>query len=548
MLVSPFGTPFSSFECASPRPHTIALEGYGSTPRTSFRSVKALFADAGRDSLTAPPILHRKHSPVAPSTSVNRQLPFTLETESDPQATMSRRNSYEEETFSSANSFDEIGDEIADERTHDFDEVDSLDDAVDRYASKPLSMRSGDEDIMSDLEPSDGTDSQKGTYHALSTTAPRPAPPGTAPPPPPPPPRALGTITSTAISQSEQPTDDEDDDETTGYTSQEDTTLEADITERDVTQTTDDLTTERPRAVSYRNTETGTTFTFGASPFAGVTTPSGRYHSNRFSGKNVNDALVSIWDRFWSDDMRKIARIIQNRFKELVPHIRRFLAHLVAFWGGVTYIRRALSAFIRLLQRDSRVRELLQRLGWASSTTLRVFMSLCAMVLQASLQMYFLMRDRIIPQLRRIIPKCYYKTIVLLLRTARHSPWSLALGPFSLTAAIESRKIPDPYLLHNKFGVPESDTSFDFGTAETFTAASSFFSRGRRTAPKNDEGTTLRESTFRDQPTISSNERTIGKSSDLTVSGYGVPSAGKENYGDYNDFRDEVSSVDYKDF
>lgn len=521
--------------------------------------MKALFEDAQRDSLTAPPVLRRNQSLDNPSTNVNRQLSFTEDIESNTEPSMSRRNSYEEETFSSANSFDEIGDEIADERTHDFDEVDSLDEAVDRYASKPLSIRSN-EDIISDLEPSDGTDSQKGTYHALSTTSPRgtsgsrPAPPGTAPPPPPPPPppRALGTITSTALTQSEHQSDD-DDDVTTGYSTQEDTTLddttlEADITEPDHAASTDDLTTERPRAVSYRNTETGTTFTFGASPFVGVSTPSGRYHSSRFSGKNMNDALISIWDRFWSDDMRKIARIFRNRFKELVPHIRRFLAHVVAFWGGVTYIRRALTAFIRLLQRDSRVRELLQRLGWASSTTLRVFMSLCAMVLQASLQMYFLMRDRIIPQLRRVIPKCYYKTVVMLLRAARHSPWALVLGPFSVTAAIESRKIPDPYLLHNKFGVPQSDTSFDFGAAETFTAASSFFSRGRRAASGNDEApTTLRESTFRDQPTISSNERTLSKSRDLTVSGYGGSSVGKENYG-YNDYPDEVNSVDYKDF
>jgi len=417
---------------------------------------------------------------------------------------MSRRNSYGVDSFSAANSFDEIGDELADERTHDFDQVDdSLEEAVDRY-SKPLPP-SASNDILSDLDPSDLTDSQKGTYHVLSTTKPReviddvtdstpismpmpPPPPPRAPPPPPA--RALGTITSTALSRTEDLTSDDD----TVYTDEDsphhrgiEDTITHDLTNPSVLTSTqvetEEEPTERPRAVSYHNEPDtgGSTFTFARSPFVGITTPSGRYNSQRLSGRNMSEALVSIWDRFWSDDMKKIVRIFRNRFKELLPHIRKFLAHVVAFWGGVTYIRRALTAFMRVMQQDSRVRELLSRLGWASSTTLRVFMSLCAMVLQGSLQFYFLLRDRIIPQLRRVIPKCYYKATSGLINVARRSPWTAALGPFSLTAAIESRKIPDPYLLHNKFGVPQHDTSFDFGTytADTF-ASSMFFGRGRR--------------------------------------------------------------------
>lgn len=476
---------------------------------------------------------------------------------------MSASSSIEEDTFSAANSFDEIADEIADEKTHDFEQADDSRDATtDKYNAKPLPPLS-DADMLSDYLPTEKTDSQKGTYHALSTTVKRPPVPKVEP-------RVLGTITSSGSldhTSSEEEDYSEDDTESLDSERHDEVTERSvtvgDLTERDLTlrdvTTVAETESERPRQVSYRHapeTETGSSFTFSRSPFIGLATSSGRFRPERLSGTNVGDALVSVWDRFWSDDMRKILRIIRNRFKDLLPHIRRFLAHVVAFWGGVTYIRRALTAFIRIMQRDSRVRELLHRLGWASTTTLRVFMSLCAMMLQASLQFYFLMRDRIIPQLRRVIPKCYYKGVVLLLRAARHSPWALVMGPFSLTAAIESRKIPDPYYLHNKFGVPEDDTSFDFGVGDTF-AGSTFFSSRSRSAhggnTQTSRDTSLRDSTFREQSSTSAQDQLTAssKTNDLTVSGYGD---GKENTRDYvsersvGDYHEDVSSVDYKEF
>lgn len=190
--------------------------------------------------------------------------------------------------------------------------------------------------------------------------------------------------------------------------------------------------------------------------------PSLVFRTERLS-KNVADAMATIWDRFWSEDVKQITLIIKNRFSEILPYFRRFLAHLVAFWGGITYIRRALTAFIRILNRDERVRELLERVGWASATTVRVFLSICAMVMQATLQMYYLVRNRIIPDTRRVIPILYYKAILKLLKAAERSPWSLVLGPFSLTFAIDSSKLPDRYYLHNKLSVPEEDVTFASG-------------------------------------------------------------------------------------
>lgn len=187
--------------------------------------------------------------------------------------------------------------------------------------------------------------------------------------------------------------------------------------------------------------------------------PSFGYRGERLS-HNVADAMALIWDKFWSEDVREIIRIIKNRFSQIMPYVRRFMAHLAAFWGGITYIRRAIAAFIRLLKRDARVRELLERVGWASATTLRVFLSMCAMIMQASLQFYHLMRDRIIPDTRRVIPILFYKAVMKLLALSYHSPWSLVLGPFSLTFAIDGDKLPDRYYLHDKLGVPQDDVTF----------------------------------------------------------------------------------------
>lgn len=187
--------------------------------------------------------------------------------------------------------------------------------------------------------------------------------------------------------------------------------------------------------------------------------PSFAFRTERLS-RNVADAMATIWDRFWADDVRQIVQIIKNRFGQLMPYIRRFIAHLVAFWGGITYIRRALAAFIRVLNKDQRVRELLERVGWASASTLRVFLSMCAMIMSATLQFYHLMRDRVIPDTRRVIPIIYYKFIVRLLQTARRSPWSLMFGPFSMTFAIDEEKIPNKYFLHEKLSVPQEDVTF----------------------------------------------------------------------------------------
>lgn len=187
--------------------------------------------------------------------------------------------------------------------------------------------------------------------------------------------------------------------------------------------------------------------------------PSLAYRTERLS-RNVADAMSNIWERFWKDDVRLIAKIIHNRVSQLAPYLRRFIAHVVAFWGSVAYIRRALAAFIRILNRDERVRELMQRIGWASATTVKVFLSICGMMLSATLQIYHLMRDKVIPDLRRVVPIVYYKFVTGLFNVSEHSPWSLLLGPFSFEFAIDSKKLPEVYFLHDKLGVDRDDVTF----------------------------------------------------------------------------------------
>lgn len=187
--------------------------------------------------------------------------------------------------------------------------------------------------------------------------------------------------------------------------------------------------------------------------------PSLAYKTERLS-RNVADAMSNIWERFWKDDVRLIAKIIHNRVSQLAPYLRRFIAHVVAFWGNVTYIRRALAAFIRILNRDERVRELMQRIGWASATTVKVFLSICGMLLSATLQIYHLMRDKVIPDLRRVVPIVYYKFVMGLTTVSQHSPWSILFGPFSFEFAIDSKKLPEVYFLHDKLGVDRDDVTF----------------------------------------------------------------------------------------
>lgn len=191
------------------------------------------------------------------------------------------------------------------------------------------------------------------------------------------------------------------------------------------------------------------------------------FRSERMS-RNVADAMAVVWDKFWAEDVKDICGIIKARFSQLIPYVRKFFAHVMAFWGGITYIRRALAAFIRILKRDQRVRELAARIGWASATTFRVFLSICTMLVQASVQMYHLMRDKIIPDIRRIIPICYYKATMRLLHVAQYSPWVFLFGPFSFTFAIDSEKIPDRFLLHDKLSIPQDEVTFASGDMQSF--------------------------------------------------------------------------------
>lgn len=203
-------------------------------------------------------------------------------------------------------------------------------------------------------------------------------------------------------------------------------------------------------------------------PFADLPAPPSFIFRTERSSKNFADAITSIWDKFWSEDMRQIVHIIKSRFSQLLPYIRKFFAHLVAFWGGINYIRRALAAFVRILKRDERVKELMERIGWASKTTVKLFLSICTMIMQAALQVYYLFRDRIIPDARRVIPILYYKAITQLIQVAQHSPWALVFGPFSLTFAIDAEQLPDRFYLHNKLYVPQDDITFGHTEVRSF--------------------------------------------------------------------------------
>jgi hypothetical protein len=168
---------------------------------------------------------------------------------------------------------------------------------------------------------------------------------------------------------------------------------------------------------------------------------------------NIADAVAGVASRFWTDDVRKIAAILQRRLRQLLPALRRFVAHVAAFWGGVTYLRRALTAFARVLNKDARVRELLRRVGWGSAETLRLALSLAAAVVSNAVRAYELMRDVVVPEARVLLPRAYSRAAFAALRAARRSPWALALGPASITLALHAARLPDPLWLHRKFGV-----------------------------------------------------------------------------------------------
>jgi hypothetical protein len=178
---------------------------------------------------------------------------------------------------------------------------------------------------------------------------------------------------------------------------------------------------------------------------------------------NIADAVASVAGRFWSEDVGRIGAILQRRVRQLLPYLRRLVAHAAAFWGGVTYLRRALAAFVRVLNSDARVRELLRRIGWGSATTLRVALALAKVVIENLIRGYELMRDTVIPGAQVLLPRAYSRLMYTALRTARNSPWAMVLGPASITLALHAARLPDPMWLHRKFGVnirPKDQTPF----------------------------------------------------------------------------------------
>lgn len=183
--------------------------------------------------------------------------------------------------------------------------------------------------------------------------------------------------------------------------------------------------------------------------------------------QNIADALTTVCNRFWSEDLEKIVAILRRRFRQLMPHARRIMSHIVAFWGGITYIRRALGAFIRILKKDSRVKELLERTAWASASTLRVFLSMCVLCFRTMIRFYSIMRHKIIPELRHMLPRYYNRTVESVLQLAARSPWALMLGPASFQLALHREKLPDPLWLHRKFGIAVDETTKSHAARDT---------------------------------------------------------------------------------
>jgi hypothetical protein len=186
------------------------------------------------------------------------------------------------------------------------------------------------------------------------------------------------------------------------------------------------------------------------------------------SGKqNVADAVVTVLNRFVTEDLSTILAILRRRFSQLVPHVQRFVAHIMAFWGGITYMRRALAALLRILKKDKRVRELLERIAWNSASTLRLFLSMATMTLQTVIRVYSIIRYKFLPEARRLLPRYYSNAIHTLLRVAAKSPWILILGPMSLQFALQKAKLPDPNWLYRVFRLSPSPSRVTNGTKPT---------------------------------------------------------------------------------
>lgn len=168
---------------------------------------------------------------------------------------------------------------------------------------------------------------------------------------------------------------------------------------------------------------------------------------------NIADALALAGNRFLSDDMSSIAGILRRRFADILPVLRRLLAHTSLVIKNVAHLRRAVAAFARVLHSDRKIQDLAKRLGWVSADTLRVALSFVKWAMENAVRAWVLLRDTVIPGMRVALPEAYAKIVYAGLGVAAKSPWAMVLGPISLTLALSAGRMPDPLWLHRKLGV-----------------------------------------------------------------------------------------------
>lgn len=175
--------------------------------------------------------------------------------------------------------------------------------------------------------------------------------------------------------------------------------------------------------------------------------------SASYARDNIADAVGVAARHFATDDVAKITAILRRRLRQLLPALRRLAAHFAAFFAGVSHLQRTLSAVSRALASDSHLRELAQRTGAAGKESVRVALVLLKAVGEVVLRGYRLAVGEWIPKAKGGIPRGYAKVVLGLVRAAGRSPWVWGVGPVSLTVALSGRRLPEPLLLHRKFGV-----------------------------------------------------------------------------------------------
>jgi len=197
---------------------------------------------------------------------------------------------------------------------------------------------------------------------------------------------------------------------------------------------------------------------------SGFSTPDSSLRGSANSGSTTSTEsgiLVSIWDTV-NSDVFKVLKIAYKRTKSLIPFIEKVMKK---FWVVIRAFPKVVRTLVEIYRAGSaRAQSFTTKMGWSRHSAVRQVLKALAAMLRAYQSVDALVRRRIIPGSNRVSAVLFYKTVLILLWLSRHSPFEACLGPMEFTANMNSDRLPDSFLLHDRLHVSRDETTFDLSS------------------------------------------------------------------------------------